>query len=83
MTTTKRMAARVAVWYETRGFGFLPLPDSPRSSVFLHVRDCEGLAGPADHPNVGDLIEFTVIETPRGLRAVDARIIERVETVRR
>ena len=66
----------IATWDIDRGFGFCQA--GPRR-VFVHVSDVKGLRGRGDHPVVGDEVEFDLTETDRGPRAVDARIVRRVE----
>lgn len=76
--TTERTRARVSMWKTERGYGFLALRGTWGGlSVFLHVSDTEGLADGHDHPDVGDLVEFAILATPKGPRAIQARIVER------
>lgn len=68
------MLGTVHIWERDRGYGFLRV-DETRRQVFLHVR--EVLGGAHDPPQVGDLVEFDLTETPRGPRAVGAVIVKR------
>jgi hypothetical protein len=79
-TTTDRVTVRVLSW-TVRGFGFVEHPRSSRT-VFLHVNDVQGLDGVEDHPDAGDLIDCTIVETARGARALDARLVQRVNAPR-
>jgi cold shock CspA family protein len=73
--TTKRLTGRVTRWFASSGYGFVAV--SGTTGAFVHVRDCENLDGWSDHLNEGDLVEFGVIETGRGLRACRVWLVER------
>ena len=49
--------------------------EGQRRNVFLHFLDVEG--GAHTPPEIGDTIEFELIELERGPRATQARIVKR------
>lgn len=71
------MIGTVAAWIPDRGFGFVNVAGTLKS-VFCHVSDVAGLEA-GDPPAVGDTLEFDVIDTPRGPRARDVKILKRVD----
>ena len=72
-----RVRAPVLQWIVERGFGFAGDPARPHSGVFVHVSDLEGAA--LDPPEVGDVLEFELVFSSRGPRAVRAKIVKRAD----
>jgi cold shock CspA family protein len=62
-------------WFPARGFGFAMLPTG--ASIFVHVSDADDVARAVPHPDEGDVLEFGVLDTPRGARAVHWRVVRR------
>jgi cold shock CspA family protein len=69
---TPRVTGTIEVWYDARGWGFARSPLGGRS-VFVHLSDLDDQVDAL--PRAGDAIEFTAVDTPRGPRATDARIV--------
>ncbi len=58
---------------EKKGFGFIVANDAPDKDIFVHYSDVvgEGFKTLAQ----GDEVEFDLIESPKGLKAVNVRKI--------
>ena len=56
-------------WLEMRGYGFIE-SDQTRD-VFVHYTDIQGKYSLCE----GEVVEFDVIETPKGLKAVNVTSI--------
>jgi cold shock CspA family protein len=71
---------RVVQWPagRDRNYGFVAVRGY-KQAAFLHLSDLEGMRSD-ERPQIGDVVEFELIETERGPRAVKARIVKRAET---
>lgn len=65
-------SGRVKTWLGNKGFGFI-VPDDGGPDVFVHVSELERSG--IDSLTVGQRLEFLTEHNPRGLRAVDVRVI--------
>jgi cold shock CspA family protein len=74
--TATRYTGRITRWVSERGFGYVRVATDGRLA-FVHHVEVAGLRDDRDHPEPGDLLEFRVVQTEKGPRAVDARIIRR------
>lgn len=58
----------VKFFNDTKGFGFIT-PDSGEKDVFVHVSNL------AEEINEGDKVSYDVEESPKGLNAVNVKVI--------
>jgi cold shock CspA family protein len=77
-----RFTGAISVWVEARGYGFIftgrPTGrDGRLRRIFVHRDDVAGLLSPSDYPRRGDVVEFSLGDAPRGLRAVEVNIVTR------
>jgi cold shock CspA family protein len=56
--------------FGAHGYGWAVM-DGTRESVFVHIRDMRGRLVPRE----GDRIEFDVLETPKGPKALDVELL--------
>ena len=63
------MKGKIARWFDFRGFGFIDV-EGQEKDVFVHTSDVKDFAS----PQVGDTVEFEVMESDKGSRAVDVEI---------
>jgi CspA family cold shock protein len=66
--TTTRLKGTVKFFNNSKGFGFLKENDSTKE-YFVHVTGC------LDKINENDNVEFDVVDGPRGLSAVNVKLI--------
>ncbi len=60
-------------WYDSdKGYGMIQAKDDGRS-VFVHFADVDG--GKKDLLEIDDEVEFELLETPQGPRAINVRKI--------
>jgi cold shock CspA family protein len=68
------MYANVERYYPDRGFGFAVMLNE--ETVFFHIA---GFLQPPEAVEYGDLLQFDMIPTPKGLRAVKIALAETEE----
>jgi CspA family cold shock protein len=56
--------------FNLRGFGFI-LPDGERTAIFVHVSGIRGNT----MLRTGERVDFTIIDTDKGQRAVDVQLL--------
>lgn len=54
-----------------RGFGFIKTAES-KTEYFFHADDCDGSF---DSLNIGDPVEFEIVESRKGPRAAKVRMV--------
>lgn len=63
------MDGTVKVWKSDKGYGFVAADDGP--DVFLHITALDGQG----EPNIGQRVSFDVLDTEKGKRALNARLM--------
>ena len=58
----------VKFFNESKGFGFM-VPEDGTKAIFVHVNGCE------DEIDEGDKVSYDVEETPRGLSALNVKVV--------
>jgi cold shock CspA family protein len=64
MSESNRLKGILSNFYETKGFGFIKVTD--HRDVFVHISDY-----PQGQLNYNDLLEFDVIQTSKGDKAIN------------
>jgi CspA family cold shock protein len=65
-----KLKGQVNRWFEDRGFGFIS-EDESNSSYFVHYTDVEN----EEELTIGDTVEFEPIETERGWKAINVKVL--------
>jgi CspA family cold shock protein len=65
------MKGTIARWFDFRGFGFIEV-EGQEHDIFVHSSNFNGFVV----PKVGDVVDFDVQDSPKGLRAVNVEISE-------
>jgi CspA family cold shock protein len=55
----------IARWFDFKGYGFINV-EGQEKDLFVHTSDVKGIPS----PQIGDSVEFEVMESDRGPRAV-------------
>ena len=64
------MKGKIVKWFSRGRYGFIEIEDG--SNVFFHLNDCLT----KDYlPSIGDTLEFEVQRVPKGLRAVNIKLL--------
>ena len=72
-----RVTAKLSVWFEEKKFGFIhqEQPNGDIASVFLHQGNIKSGA-----PVTGAMVRFKTVTTRKGFLAVDAEILDGVQS---
>jgi CspA family cold shock protein len=57
-------------YIDDRGFGFI-IPDDGGDDIFFHITNVTGI----DQPEQGIRVEYQITKTPKGLNAINVRLV--------